>query len=462
MKPGAMALALLLAACAAMGAQTAPAPSGSAPAGPAPSGSSGLPVGGTLRYGLNYGQTAEFGGGLSGEQTSIISGNLSYANISKRHPFSMQYGGGYAAVWAGPPSAGSVFQHLTVAQGVAGRRWNLTAGDNVSYTFETPTVGFTGIPGAGGPIVGSGPPTQSGQTVLANTRTLDNTTTLAFGETLNRSWSLNVGGSEEELHFIDGNGLDTDSTTANAGLTRRLSARSSLSGLYSFSRLSYSGTGITTKSNTAELVWSRKWNRRLTTSAAAGPLWISYSGVPASAGLASPDSTLLFLSASANYQLRRGSAGASYLHGTIGGSGYLLGSKVDSFNGNYTRTIGKNLTVGMTGSYIRSSSLIGEALTGTCQIGSNPSYSCTEQVGYTPVTDAIFGGAQVTRKLGRYFNAYASYTAMSQSTNIEFNETLNGGGPPISFSTNANILNGVEQVIGFGIGYTPREIHLRK
>jgi hypothetical protein len=71
----------------------------------------------------------------------------------------------------------------------------------------------------------------------------------------------------------------------------------------------------------------------------------------------------------------------------------------------------------------------------------------TAGLGNNEVTNARYGGAQATRRLGRYFNLFANYTAIDQSSNIQ---------------NSANILNGMYQVIGFGIGYSPREKYFRK
>ena len=63
------------------------------------------------------------------------------------------------------------------------------------------------------------------------------------------------------------------------------------------------------------------------------------------------------------------------------------------------------------------------------------------------VTNAKFGGAQATRRLGRYLTAFANYTATDQST---------------SSLLPANTLSGLQQVVGFGIGYSPRETRLKQ
>ncbi len=415
---------LLLTVSAASRAQLAPATPGPASDGE----SSGLPVSGMLHYDLRYAQTAEFGGSQDGQQRSITSGGASYAYTGKRLPFSMQYGGGYGRTWAGPPSVGNVFQHLSLSQGMVGRTWNLTASDNVSYTFETPTTGFSGVPGIGEPIGGQGTTTPPDQTILTvNTRSIDNMTTIGFGHRLDSATTLNLGGSSGQMRYIDNDGQNIDTWMADAGVTRRLSARNSFSGQYSFSRFSYVGSIQVanaaqisySQANTVQFSLSRQWNPHLVTSASVGPQWISSSN---SAIL--PSSARISANASASDTFRFGTASLMYSHGTTGGSGYMLGAESDIAMASFERSFGKNLTIGVTGSYRRTAGL---SKSGT--------------------TSGEYGGAQATRKLGRYFNVFASYTAADQSSSL-----LNA----------PNVLNTLSQTISFGIGYSPREIRLKK
>lgn len=444
MKPSLAILAILSIAGAAARAQVVPDVDRPKP----------LPVSGTLHYDLRYSQTAQIGDGQGSQQMSIASGDASYANVGKRLPFSMQYGGGYGWVWAGRPSAGNVFQHLSLSQGFIGRAWSLTASDNVSYSFETPTTGFSGVPGSGDPIGGSGSNTTSDQTILAlNTRTLDNSTTIGFTQRLNYAMGLNLGGSWGQLHFIDDSGVNMSTEAANAGVTRRLNARNSFSGQYSFSRFGYGSAGLTTETNNAQFAFTRQWKRQLTTSAGVGPIWIASSGNSGTGGISLPSSTALSLNASAIYQLRSGAAGVSYSRGTSGGAGYLLGAKINSISANYSREFGRNLTVGFTGSYNSTASLFAAELVTTCPNGSG---ACLYPLTYTPTTHARYGGVQATRNLGKYLTFFASYTAIDQSSGLNLtaqNTTLN---------YNATVLNGLNQVIGFGIGYSPRETHLKQ
>jgi len=456
MKPSHALMAILfITVSASTRAQVAPAARGPASPGAFPV----LPVNGTLRYSLNYAETSQFGGGQDGQQMSIFSGDASYANINKRMPFSMQYGGGYGWPWNGPNTAGNVFQHLSLMQGLAWHKSNFTASDNVSYTFETPTTGFSGVPGTGEPIAGSGTTTTSDQTILAlNTRTLDNTTTIGFGQKLNYATSLSVGGSYGQMYFIDGNGENTNTLSANAGITRRLNARNSASALYSFSRFNYgantNGASSTaqisfSQVNSAQISFNRQWTRHITTSASVGPQWVSSSN-----SVIVPSSTRFSANASANGTYRLGTASLTYSRGTTGGSGYSLGAESEVFTANFGRSFnfGKNLTVSVTGSYSRTSSLIAYEFEFACTIN-KVTYMCLVPLSYTPVTNAGFGGVQATRKLGRYFNVFANYTAIDQSSNLQ---------TPVPISSNATILNSMYQVISFGIGYSPREKHLKK
>jgi hypothetical protein len=424
MKPSHTLLAIILAASAATRAQVVPAAIGPASTDE----SSGLPVNGTLHYTVRYSQTAQFGGIQDGQQMSYTTGDAGYANTGKRLPFSMQYGGGYGRVWAGPPSAGNVFQHLSISQGMAGRTWNLMASDNVSYTYETPTTGFAGVPGTGEPIGGTGTTTPPDQTVLTlNTRVFDNFTTIGFGHSLDFATTLNLGGSSGQMRYIDQNGQNIDTWMADAGVTRRLNARNSFSGQYSLSRFNYVGSIQAanaaqisySQANTVQFSLSRQWNPHLVTSASLGPQWISSSN-----SAIVPSSTRISANASAIDTFRFGTASLIYSHGTTGGSGYMLGAESDIAMASFGRSFGKNLTVGLTGSYMRTAGLSNSG-----------------------VTTGEYGGAQATRKLGRYFNVFASYTAVDQSSSL-----LNA----------PNVLNTLWQTIGFGIGYSPRELRLKK
>lgn len=403
----------LLAACVAAGAQAVPAATVHS-----------LPITGELHYVINYSQMAEFSSGLGDWQMSTLSGAATYANGKDRFPFSMEYGGGYSWTIAGPSYGAGLFQHLFLSQGIVWRKWNLTASDDVSYLPEAPTTGFSGIPGIGEPIGVPSPAPPAGQSILTlNTVVVDNNTQAELGHTLNYATRLNVGGSYNIFRYPDGNGLDMNMTAANAGLTWRLNARNSLMGTYMYSQFSYPQYNFSLTTNSGTLGYQRVWNRKVTTNISAGPQWLTSSDsatVPSSLGIEA--------NASVNYQFLLNSASLVYSHGISGGGGYLVGAELDSLTLTLSREFGRKLTVGADASYMRTASL-----------ANGPIFGNSGEI------NAKFAGVQATRKLGQYFNVFANYTAITQSS---------------SSSLPSNVLNQLMQTVSFGIGYSPRGRHL--
>jgi hypothetical protein len=421
--------AIALAACTFAHAQVAPEATGPAK----------LPLSGNLSYALRYSQTAQFGGGLGDWQTGSIFGSVNYSNGTSRHPFNMSYGGGYTKTYTGPDYDTGVFQHLLISQGLVGRKWNASVSDNISYTPESPTIGFSGVPGTGEPIGGSGSNPQSSQSVLTlDTRTIANTAAAQIGYRIDYATSVNVGGNSSLLRYPDGNGLDTNGLGANAGLTRRLDARNSLIGQFMFSRYDYPNQASETDQSSATVPYpsfevesatfgyQRVWSPKLQTSVSVGPEWISSSNAAIE-----PSSTTVAVNAAVNYSFRSESASLGYSRGANSGGGIFPGATVDSVNAAFSRSFGRDLTVGLTASYMRSDAL---------ELGGG-------------AIDAVYGGAQATRQLGRYFSVFANYTAEDQTSNQA---------AQASQAVQSNVLDEFYQVIGFGIAFSPRETHLRR
>jgi hypothetical protein len=219
---------------------------------------------------------------------------------------------------------------------------------------------------------------------------------------------------------------------ANAGLVRRLNARSSLSGQYSFSDFTYPANNLGLPvsnflTNAVFFGYQRQWNRSLNTSVSAGPEWLSSSD-----SAVIPSSTSFAGNASAIDKFRFGSATLSYSRQISGGGGYLGGAEVDNISAGFAREFERKLDINLTGGYMRTSGLANQGTSGVANQGEY---------------DGKYGAAMATLRLSRYFTAFASYTGTDQST-------------PSSSSGNA--LSGLWQVASFGIGYSPREKHVNK
>jgi hypothetical protein len=371
-----------------------------------------------LTYTFRYSELAVFGGSYGDRQTITPSATVAFASGEERHPFNLKYAGGYTWSIAGASYGTGLFQRLSLSQGFVWRKWNILVSDNVSYTPQSPITGFSGIPGIGEPIGEPNPSPPSSQSILtANTHVVNNNAMGEFERGLTASTSLSAGGGSDILRYPDGNGLETNSLMANAALAWRQNARNSFSGTYRFTQYSYSGYSVTFMSNTALFSYRRNWNRRLTTSVGAGPEWIGSND-----SSVVPSSTLISANAAIDYALRFGAAGLHYSRGTNGGAGYLLGAESDSVTADFSRELGRTVTLGFTGAYRRTAGL--------------------NRNGVTNSKDA---GAQATWRLGRYVTAFAGYTAIQQSSSSPLASTA---------------LSGLENMINFGIGYSPRGTRL--
>ncbi len=411
-------VAFLIAVCGSASAQVVPAATGPG----------GLPVRGNLSYALRYSQTAQFGDGYN-LQTSSPSASLDFVNGKPRTPFNLNFSGGYSGTIAGPSYETGFFEHMLVAQGIVWRRWNVNFSDDVSYLPQAPTTGFSGIPGIGEPIGSPNPAPSSSQTILTlNTHVVNNVTTAGFEHTLNYATTVRAGGSYGLLRYPNGDGLDTTSVEANAGLTRRLNARNLLLANYTFSKYTYPGYTVAFTNDAALLGYQRRWTRYISSSLSAGPQWV---GSTVSSII--PSTLSAAASASIDYQRQFTSVGLSYNHGTNGGAGYMLGAQYDTVGANVSREFRLNLTIGLTGGYQRTSSL-NNAGTGATTITSG-------------AISGEYGGVEITRRIGRNMIVFASYTGIGQSSNS-----------PVS----ANVLSQQVNGIGFGFGYSSPEKHVRQ
>lgn len=376
-------------------------------------------VSGTLTYSARYSQLAEFYGGTT-SQLANLSGNFGYSTTSERHPTSITLGAGDSWGLSGISYNGGPYEDLSVSQGFAGQYWSLQLSDVVSYHKGIPIEQLNLASSTAEPIL------------TLETAIVDNDINVAYRYKLSGFTSLRFGGSYNQLDYPDGNGQGTSSLTANGGLNHRLNARNEIFGQYMYSEFSYSGNDLTIDANTAQAGWQRTWTRRITSSVSAGPQWITFnSSTPI------PSFTGYSANASVTDTLKVGTASLGVSHGVNGGGGYLYGSETDSVTGTFSRSFGhqtrSKITIGLSGGYTRSNTLSSAEST---ILGTQGQGSYTSE----------HGTAEASRHLGRLFTAYISYSGTQQS--------LNSSSP-------GGALNGLFQSAGFGIGFTPPQIHLR-
>jgi hypothetical protein len=398
-----LAVLAVLIACATANAQVDPAATGSSA---------------ILDYDLSYSQTALFYAGYSdAQQRGTAAGEVEYMNGKPHTPFSLKYSGGYSIGISGSESGTGVFQHLLISQGYTTRRSSVTLSDDVGYYPQSPTTGFSGIPGVGSIPGLPGEPTEPILTL--NTRCLNNTATLNFTHSLNYDTSFSAAGDYVWLRFPDGGGLDINEVGAHPQINWRLNALNSVFVQYSFTRFNYIGSPFVMETQTVEPGLHRVWNRRITTDVSAGPELIQSNNdqvVPSSIGIAA--------NASVTYTGRLMTASANYYRTVSAGAGLQtqIGVRYNGASVDVSRTFGRDMTIGATGSYTQTAGLL-----------------------QTGDTNGEFGGVNATRRLGEYLTVSGNYTVFHQSSSL-------------ALPTSA--LHGLSQVIGFSVAYHPRETHI--
>ena len=387
-------------------------------------------VGGSVSYGISASElisTGFYNGGTS--YTTNVSGDVAFVTKSPRHPFSAVYDGGVLVANSNQPT--SFFQSLSFSQILNTKRWNIAIADSVSYLPQSPLGGLSGIPGVGdlgvdpvavGPASGLGILTTYGPRV-------SNTTSGTVGRQITGHVSAQATGIFAIQRFIgDNSGLGISTTTegASAGMSYHFSARDTLTGNYNYTHFSYTGSlyAFTTQGATAE--YTRQWSRRLTTDVYGGPQFISGSN----SALFKGTSVQFAAGASASYLARSTSYSLGYSRGVNNGSGVIPGSFSDSLSGAAHRRLGQDWDVSGNVSFARTTSLPNVTL-------------------FTFNSKGVSFGGQGSRRLGRYFSGYLSYTVQDQSTSAS-------GLPNVA----QNAFSGVYQVVGIGLTYSPRNILL--
>jgi hypothetical protein len=350
-------------------------------------------------------------------QLSSISATLDYANRHQRYPFTVDYGGGYTWTLSGPSYQTGQFDRLLLTQGFDFRRSKIKLTDNVTYLPQSPTTGFSGIPGIGEIIGIPNPAPSNNQTILTvNTHTVENTAGGEFDHTISYATTLGFAASYDVLRYPDSNGLNVDNVSGEARLGRRLSGRTTLAGRAVYTRFSYPGTPISLDTGTVYLGVQHRWTRNLSTNVSAGPQKINSSIDPIV-----PSSMGYSIEANMNYLLRFTTFNATYTHEMNGGSGYYIGAIADVVTGNYTHQFNPNTLFGLTAGYNRTAPL-------------------SQQTG---VTNSEFGGAQMTWRIANNLIVFANYTATNQSGNL----LLPG-----------NTQNQLINTIGVGFGLSSRQL----
>jgi len=366
-------------------------------------------------YGLSYYQTAQFDNDYGDtRQNGAVDGELEYMNGKPHKPFSTTYSGGYQFGISGPSNTDGLFQHLKVSQGYFRRNWGVNISDDVSYSPETPTSGFSGIPGIGSL---PGEPEPGGP--ILESHTLYNSLNGLFTRSINYNTTFRFDSTYMILRYPNAAATETNDLSLRPQINWRLNPLNTAIVQYSYSHFTYVGQSFALDTESVEPGIFRIWNRRLTTTVMAGPEWVH-----SSESLLIPSSTGIAASASVGYQQKAFSSSLVYARQVTSGAGY--GSDIGIHNDDASFNISHNLTRDLT-------------------ISGNASYMRSEGLAQPGITISKYGGVSLSRRIGEFWSVGASYTAVDQTSSL----TLPTAG-----------LSGLYQVVAFSISYHPRENHI--
>lgn len=351
-----------------------------------------------------------FASGSHWTSYTSLAGGIDLHKVSGHSDLTLSYLGG--GTFSNDGSLGNtVTQELIFSEKLTEGRFKISFLDSMDYL---PEVGF-GYGGFGGLGIGGFGLASSGalglqpglsaeSTILATTgQQIDNSFITEVDVNLTPRSSITMMGGYSLLHYLDNSLLDVNNYFAQLGYNHQLTRTDTISALYRYSDFSYTGSQQKIQDNVVQLTYAKRLTGRLAFQAGAGPDYALFSTPVLTSSTATTSSSELTWSASASltYQVKRGTLGASYSHGVVGGSGILAGSIADTFSGTLTRQLTRTVNFGLNGGYARNTAL---AIPGLAVYNQNYNYA--------------FWGANLSRPWGRTLNLFLSYQGQYQTSSV--------------------------------------------
>lgn len=326
-----------------------------------------------------------------------VSGRLELAHHWRRSMLTIDNVGGGMFVYqnsSGGTNSSSGFDELSFMATTQLGRWNFTLSDQAMY-LPLSAFGFNGLaglsPGAGIGNIGSGyVPNQS---ILGlGVSEITNTAGLQVGYQATPRSSIHFGATYGILRFQSGGLINSDTDNFTAGYDRAFGAFSTLGVSYAASLIRYGGSDHNITTHAVNLTYGRRLTARMALQLGAGPQYREFSDpVTGSGNGLSWDARAQLL-----YQFGQLGLGASYVHTTTSGAGFMVGSAADILEANISRSLGRQWGGSLTFGIARNSTL-------------------AESGFPNRVFNTQFAGFQVQHSLGRQASLFFSYNLQHQS-----------------------------------------------
>ncbi len=397
---------------------------------------------GEIHYSLSAGEVIQHGlySGSGFDSSTNLSGSVGYSKSSERAPFSLLFSGGLLLTSQSEAKV-QTYQNASISQSYAiTSRMNFFVADSVSYIPQSPTTGYSGIAGTGDLGTIQGPAQGPAGGILTNYgRRISNSLSGGLERTFTAATSVSGSAGWDILRFVDGIGVDTTDISGNVALNHRLNGRTSVSGNVTYSIFTYGSYGsvsdplglsnLSIQARGANIVVTRLISHSLSVSASGGPQFINSSN-----STLVPAKTTGAGSVNVTYSRKVTSASVSYVRGASGGSGVQQGSISDAVSAAVSRSYGRDWQGSITGNYTHSQALI-------------TNQQLNHFLGVSGSYDSVFGGVQVSRRLGLHSSVYGTYTLQHQSS---------GDNP----TTSPSVFSGTSNIFSIGVSWTPRSTRL--
>ena len=321
-----------------------------------------------------------------------ITGGITLEQVGRSNEFLLSYQGGRTFFSNGDISDSSI-QNLGLTDKWVGMRWSGTIADQASYSSD-PMFG-NGIGGTGGSGVNLQPVFTPGQTVLIpRTPTLNNSSAVEVDYQESLRTSLSFAATYSFLHYYGPGLINSGATNVQVGYNYRLTPRDTISGIYRFGVLNFTGGTQSIDEHIAEFSYARTLGERLKLQISGGPefAFINVKGVP------TQNYFSWTLTSNLAYQAgKRTSASATYSHGLQGGGGVFVGGSNDTLFGNVTYQFSRNWT-------------------GTASVGYSRTATISGVMTVAPVNaiDTVTVGGGIKRQLGRSASLGVTYQGYYQ------------------------------------------------
>lgn len=365
--------------------------------------------------------------------TSIV-GRLTFGKIGRHSNISGDYYGG-ESFYNHRSIPKSTIHQFGFTGSYTGRRWSFTLDDRATYLpeagFGYGGFGFEGVAsGLGGAYSSNLGELNSvfnptGALLTGRGNRILNTSVVQVQYAISSRSSISVGGSYTILHFREPGFFNTRSSSIMASYSHAINARDYLGVNYGLSLFKLQSSVPAFQTHFVQISYGHRISGRMAMQVGAGPLIQKFTSP-----FSGPSTQTSWMATSSlQVRARRTDVGFSFSHYTTGGSGVLSGAMTDAVRAQWSVPLSRKWQCSFDPGFSHNRSL--PQTTG----------------GGTKFTfNSFYGGAQLSRVLGRHASMFLSYNYQAQRSNTT---------PCLATNCESSL---ARHVVEFGFNFHARQI----